>query len=326
MLRACIVGCGNISGNHINSLKKMSGVEISAVCDVIPERADKAAKETGAKAYYSFEDALADKSIDVYHICTPHYLHKQQSVAALLSGRNVFSEKPLCLNEKEGLEIEAALQKSGKKMGVCFQNRFLKTSALAKKIIDSKEFGEILGARGFVLWSRDKSYYEADAWRGKWATEGGGVLINQAIHTLDLLVWLCGGYKSAEGHIATYTLKDAIEVEDTAMINIALQNGKNALFFATNSYCVNEPIEIQVVMEKAVLNLKNELTVFDRQTGEIITKDSVERLSGEKSYWGSGHEIIIREFYASLESGKDFSPSVSEALNITKLLDNVYNG
>ena len=194
-MRACLIGCGGISKCHLNAIEQLGkdAVELTAVADIIEQRAEKTASEHSCRAYTDYEEMLREEKPDVVHICTPHYLHVPMAVNALSQGINVVLEKPCAISVDGIKELTAAEKASSARLAVCFQNRYNESAIFAKKLIDSGEYGKVTGADALVKWQRDESYYNADEWRGTKSQEGGGVMINQAIHTHDLMkyaVWL----------------------------------------------------------------------------------------------------------------------------------------
>ena len=209
-MKAAIIGLGVIGKVHYDVLKRQ-GEDIVALCDI------DAAKLNGydnVKKYFDYKKMLDEEQIDVVHICTPHYLHADMTIYALERNVNVLCEKPLCIKKEDVARIIDAENKPEAMLGVCLQNRYNKSSQFVKRYFQNKK---IDFAFGNVLWHRDKAYYASGEWRGKKETEGGGVLINQAIHTLDLMQWICGEPTSVCANTYNYSLKDVIEVEDTAV-------------------------------------------------------------------------------------------------------------
>ena len=161
---------------------------------------------------------------DVVHICTPH-LHTEMAVKALMAGKHVLVEKPVVRHIDEIKQVIKAREESGRCIGVCFQNRFNTTSQKAKEIIDSGTVGAVKGIKGIVTWYRDEDYYTASGWRGKFATEGGGVLINQSIHTIDLIQWLAGGVEAVKGGVSTQLLGKVMKLRIRRMLRSFLETG-----------------------------------------------------------------------------------------------------
>ncbi|MBR6701914.1 MAG: Gfo/Idh/MocA family oxidoreductase [Clostridia bacterium] len=304
-MRVAVVGCGNVSKNHFSALESMQNVEIAAVVDIKKERADEKAAQTGAKAYYDYEQMLLAEKPDCVHIATPHYLHTPMAIKALESGADVFLEKPCSVSADEIKALAGTQAKTGKQVGICFQNRYNKCVRRAKEIIDSGEYGKIEAARAFVTWSRGTEYY-SDDWHGTADKECGGVLINQAIHTVDLLQYLCGRCAALEAHVSNDHLKGQIEVEDTASVRMELEGGIIAMLYATTAFSVNIEVFIEIFLENAVLRLEGEkLTLIKDDSSELLVDRADKEFVG-KDYWGHGHKAIIKDFYDCLEMGRKF--------------------
>lgn len=322
-LRSAVVGCGNISRSHFDALASCGNAELVAVCDIQRDRADAAAKKYGVDAYYDPDKLLADGVADVVHLCTPHYLHASMSVAALEAGCHVFCEKPMAIRYDDALRVKEAAERSGRYFGVCFQNRYNTSSRIAKETLESGRLGKIVGARSIVAWDRDEHYYLADAWRGKIDTEGGGVMINQAIHTLDLTAWFIGSpVTEIKASISTKRLADFIEVEDTADLLMQYENGARGVFYATICSAGNSPIEVEVYCEKGKITLSDALTV--RENGKPDEVYEIDRPTGAKAYWGTGHTHIINDFYDSIVSGRPFAVDAAEAAKSARMTEMIY--
>nr|WP_314458694.1 Gfo/Idh/MocA family oxidoreductase [uncultured Clostridium sp.] len=321
---AAVIGCGMISRNHLKALKNIDHAEIYAVCDIQKEKAEKAGKEYGArKIYEDYKKLISDPGVDVIHICTPHNLHGSMAEEALAAGKHVLCEKPMALTVTEARAMLAARESSGVQLGICFQNRYNEASVCLKQVMESGKLGTLLGARAQVTWNRNPDYYENSPWRGKWESEGGGVLINQAIHTLDLLQWLTCGIKKAEAGISTRRLKTVIEVEDTADILMTGEHGERLLFYATNCYVKNAPVELEIICSRGSLKLVGNQVVTESD-GRVEKEDYTSGTVLGKDYWGSGHGELIRDFYDCIETGRPFPVSGEEALKMVKLLEAVY--
>lgn len=239
MYRAGLVGCGNIGKLHAEILHGMENVELVGVCDVNIQKAEEYAQKYGsnnAGIYTSLDEMLEETKLDVLHICLPHYLHVKAAETAIENGVNVFMEKPPALTKDEFQTLKKKVQETKLSVGVCFQNRYNESVLEACSILKSGSMGKIKGARAFVTWSRDTDYYTRDRWHGSKSTEGGGVLINQAIHTLDLLTQFMGKPLKVEAEVKNYHLKSVIDVEDTVESYIEFENGP-ACFFCYQCLC-----------------------------------------------------------------------------------------
>ena len=295
MKNVCIVGYGSIAPVHVNALSALADeVKVYAICDTDREKADKGAEKHGAKAFYSFEEALTDDTIDVFHICTPHYLHFPMIDACMKKGKMVVSEKPLVMKKDELILAE---KYKDMPLYSVFQNRTNESVATLKKIIDEDEsIGKLKGVRALMTWRRTAGYYKSGPWRGKIATEGGGVLINQSIHTLDLMCYLAGKVTSAEAKMSNHSLKGEIEVEDTVEAYVKFENGASGIFYATNANAFDSPSMLEITFENATFRYMDEKLY---KNGELIASDDGN--CPGKACWGSGHE---REFKNIYKEGK----------------------
>ena len=251
MKRAAIIGCGTIFQVHLPIIVANPEIELCAVCDNNPAVQEKLPAAAKAVPFYTdYEELLEKEHPDVVHLCLPHYLHVPVSEYFASHGVNVFCEKPVGLNTaqaKEFVEFEAAHPEV--KIGICLQNRLNRTTVELKKIIDGGEYGKVIGCRGFVPWFRGKAYYDEQPWRGQLETAGGGCMINQSVHTLDLLYYLCGDIDAIHGSVnqlADY----GIEVEDTVAARLHFANGANGVFFATNCDYTNESVQIRLHVKR----------------------------------------------------------------------------
>jgi predicted dehydrogenase len=320
---AAIIGCGTIHSIHAAAISDITGVQLGAVADIDGEKADETARRYDCRAYHSFNDVIADPQIDTVHICTPHYLHSTMAIEAMKAGKHVLTEKPMAITVKECEEMIMVSEQTGRQLGICFQNRFNTTSLHIKALLESGKAGRILAAKASVTWLRQKEYYLESSWRGTWEREGGGVMINQAIHTLDLLQWFIGNPVSIKGSVDTRIFKDVIEVEDTAEATILFENGVHAFFYATNGYA-DSPAEIEIVCENAVIKLSGTLTVRYKN-GDIETVSDIHPHTGGKAYYGAGHLSLIEDFYSSLATGEPFSVSGRQGIKAIRLVQGLYS-
>lgn len=323
MLSTAIIGCGRIFSTHADALKKSTHTNLKAVVDIIEHRAAEMAKKYGCVYYTDYRELLKRNDIDVVHICTPHYLHYPMSIDALNSGKHVLLEKPMAINVEDAKEIIKTSKETGKKLGVCFQNRYNPTSVWIKQFIDSGKAGRIISCRAFLTWFRTEDYYNSAEWRGTWSMEGGGVLINQAIHIIDLIQWFIGEVDQLKAAIDTRLFKDTIEVEDTADITITFKNGARCLFFAANGYTMNAPPFLELHCEKAVIRLNDDIFVTYPDGREEFIKNPA-KASGSNAYWGLSHEKLIEDFYSSLVAGKSFKIDGEEAIRAVEIVNAAY--
>ena len=323
MMKAAIVGFGTISIVHIDAIASNPGMELVAICDINEDLAAKVPE--GVKFYTDYKKMAEEVKPDVIHNLLPHYLHYPVTKDLVEMGFNVFCEKPIALNSKEAEQF-CQLEKDHPevKIGVCLQNRMNETTEALKKIIESGEYGKIVGIRGFVPWRRDKAYYDAQPWRGKWKYAGGGSMINQSLHTLDLLYFLGGDIKKLHAVVGQTNEYPEVEVEGDIIARLEFANGANGLFFATNNNWANESVQIRVAMEKGVFHIEDN-TLFKIEADSsrtVICK--APKLEGIKFYYGASHARLIARFYRAVAENTDDYIHISEGAMIVKLMDSIF--
>ncbi|MBQ9264004.1 MAG: Gfo/Idh/MocA family oxidoreductase [Clostridia bacterium] len=318
-----IIGCGMISGNHFHALGKLEGVALRAVCDIDEEKLQKAAAEQHADGYADWHGLICRSDIDAVHICVPHNLHAEMSIAALRAGKHVLCEKPMGVSLHQAQAMEAAARESGKMLTVCFQNRYNGASRRMKEVIDGGSLGNLLGGSAFVAWNRAEPYYQNSSWRGKWATEGGSVLINQAIHTLDLLRWLAGTLQLQDCTMSAKRLGKTIETEDTCDMLLTNASGGRFLFYASNCGVSNLPVQMHLVLEKGEMHLDGARLTIKGPDGPVF-EDYATALAVGKDYWGSGHGPFIEDFYHRIKMDQPAFITPADARETTRLLEEAY--
>lgn len=301
-LRSAIIGCGGIAQVHARVLSELETSEFVACADIKFERAEKMANTYNLKAYSSMEELLENEDIDVIHLCTPHYLHTPQAMYAAQKGIMVFSEKPPVISYEQWAKWEEITKLT--KVGVCFQNRYNKTTKYIKELINSPEAGKILGCRAFVTWSRGEKYYTESGWRGSLLTEGGGALINQTIHTLDLMLQFMGRPTEVEAMCKNHHLKGVIEVEDAIEAYFKCGDAMG-IFYATTAYCTDSPVILEVACENLTVKMDGARITVNYNNGDRYEIDMKEAPAAGKSYWGSGHKGAIADFYDNMLLGKE---------------------
>lgn len=234
-LRAGVVGCGAIAANHVEALRAQPQVEVTACVDVDLERAQAFAELHGIpQAYGSVADMLA-AGVDLVSVCTPHPTHEEVVVAAAAASVHVLCEKPLAVGVDAAQRMVDACREAGVTLGAIFQRRYWPAAQRIRNAIDSGELGQPILGRVDVMLHRDSSYYTATPWRGKWETDGGGVVMTQAIHYVDLLQWYFGEVEWVMAAADTYAHADSIEVEDTLVATFRFKSGAVAQFAATTA-------------------------------------------------------------------------------------------
>lgn len=305
-MRAAVIGVGVIGSLHAEILSERN--MLAAVCDI---NADKL-KKYNCPVYTDYKAMIDTEKPDCVHICTPHYLHAEMIIYALERCINVLCEKPLCISREQIKAVLDAEKRSSAQLGVCLQNRYNKENVFVKEYIKDKK---VLCAAAHVAWHRTKEYYASGDWRGKYATEGGGVLINQALHTLDLLQYFAGMPETLTASVSNLTLKDCIEVEDTAVIQSV--KGAGITLFASNGCAADMPVVVTVRTDKDVIQIYPGAVLINGMPQDI--EKTTEKLRGKECY-GSSHGLLIEDFYKHITENKRFPIDGEEASKVVKLV------
>ena len=229
-----IVGCGMISQFHAKAIAEVAGTKLIACYDRRAESATTFAKETGCTPYDDLDAMLADPKVDIVTICTPSGAHMEPAVAAANAGKHVIVEKPLEITLTRCDKIINACKKNNVTLSTILPSRFHKSSQMLKAAVDAGKFGTLTLGDSYVKWFRTQEYYDSGAWRGTWALDGGGALMNQAIHSVDLLIWLMGPVAELSAKTATLA-HERIEVEDVATASLRFENGALGVIEATTA-------------------------------------------------------------------------------------------
>ncbi len=319
-LKVGIIGCGRISRFHAMPVAAQENATVVAVCDLNLAKAKQIANLVGGKikTYTDYQKMIKQEKLDVVHICLPHYLHSPVAVKAMEMGCHVMTEKPMAISMEQGEAMVAAAKKFKKKLGVILQNRYNAGTQLVKQCLESGRLGKILSAKCSVTWCRPNSYYEETDWKGTWDKEGGGAIIDQALHTLDLMCWFCGyDIDYVDCSMANRDHQGVIEVEDCADGLIVFKNGVRASFWAMNYLSCDDDVEVKLICENGVATIKAEEGYIKLNDGrEFSAKPNPAdafNFGGGPSYWGSSHKKEITDFYQCLGAGKDAPISGKEA-------------
>ena len=247
-LRFGIVGCGVIGPYHAQAITSLPDAELVAVADLIPERAQKLADTFQATPYGDFQEMLAREQLDVVNICTPSGLHGEHACQAMRSRRHVIVEKPMEISRAAIAEMLRVQQETGMKLAVISQHRFDPATRQVHDLVEEQAFGRLVLGNAAVPWWRSQAYYDSGEWRGTWELDGGGVLMNQSIHSIDLLQWLMGPVRSVYAY--TDTLAHRMETEDVAVTVLRFANGALGTISATTGAYPGVSTRIEIYGDK----------------------------------------------------------------------------
>ena len=218
-----IIGAGMIAGNHARSIQSLPGCRLAGFCDTRGESARKRAAEFNCRAYESLDEMLADPEIDAVTIATPSGMHMENAIAAARAKKHIFSEKPLDVTVEKADAILQACAENNCLLAPVFQLRFTKPVQLLRQAVAAGRFGKMIFASAQMHWYRSQEYFSGSNWRGTWAMDGGGALMNQAVHMIDLMLYINGA--PLEVYAMSDTMTHDIEVEDTLVAAVKWANG-----------------------------------------------------------------------------------------------------
>lgn len=327
LVRVGIIGLGAIGPAHIRGYQACGNAEIVAVCDIRKDLAEHWAKKLKADAYTSYLELLKREDIDAVSVCTPHHTHAPITIAAAVHGKHVLVEKPMATSLMEADEMIRACREAGVKLGVIFQSRFLEGPRRVKEAIDSGKLGNIVLAEAVVKWFRsDLEYYHRDAWarcwRGLWATEGGGALINQAIHTIDLLQWFVGPVEHLYGLYGTYTHN--IDVEDVAVAALKFKNGALGIIEGTVSMPKEHQVtKISILGSKGLIELSGtEITIWSLEEGKEVKEEKPQEETLKVK--PTGHMLQIRDFVNAIIEDREPLVNGEEGRKALEIITAIY--
>lgn len=329
-----IIGCGMIANFHAKAIESLKNAKLVACYDTFPAAADRLAAATGCKAYHDLDEMLADPKVEVVTIGTPSGAHRDPAVKAARAGKHVIVEKPLEITLKKCDEIIAECEKAGVVLGTIFPSRFHDSSVQMKKAIDSGRFGRLTLGDAYVKWFRSQQYYDSGAWRGTWALDGGGALMNQAIHSVDLLTWLMGPVVEIR---AQWGLLDHtnIEVEDTVVATLKFASGALGVLEASTATFPGSLKKVEIAGSTGSATLEEEdLIRWTFAKEKACDKAILESMQSKKSTGGGaadpaaigfhGHAKLFADVLKAIKTGGKPKIDGYEGRRATEIILGVY--
>ena len=326
-VRLGIIGIGNMGSSHIKNYLKgsMPEIEITAVCDIKPDRLDWAKEQLPEVATYDNATALMESGkVEAILVATPHYDHPPLVIQALESGLHVMSEKPAGVYTKQVREMNAVADKSDKIFGIMFNQRTNCLYRKAHELVHSGKFGEMKRVTWIITdWYRTQAYYNSGGWRATWSGEGGGVLLNQCPHQLDLWQWICGMPEkiTAVCHEGKW---HNIEVEDDVMIYAQYPNGATGTFITTTGDCPGTN-RLEITLDRAKLicengklivnELKESVSEFTKNAQEGFGSIEYDTYEAELDGKNDQHIEVMNKFAAAILRGEPLTASGQEGIN-----------
>ena len=331
-----IVGTGSISGVHAKAIAAMEGSTLHSVFNHRLESAERLASEYLVKAFSDIDRFLADPELEIVTIATPSGAHFEPALAALRAGKHVVCEKPLEITTARIDEMIAAAAASGKTLAAILNRRFHPAMAAFKTACEQARFGKLTSASCYIKWFRDQAYYDSAAWRGTWALDGGGALMNQGIHSIDALLDLAGPVKSVQANTSCLA-HDRIEVEDTALAMLEFENGARGVIEGStcNWSSTGHPARIQLCGTEGSVFLADEsFEVWDFKNPMAQDEEIHQKLMrGSEAGLGANdpkainflqHQRNFEEVVRAIQEGSEPSTSSREARKSVALIEAIY--
>ena len=323
-----LIGGGNISETHARAARAIPGVEIAATFGTNAEKVARLCREYGGKPYSELTQFLAHRPMDLVAIGSPSGLHAAQGIAAAQHGLHVLTEKPIDITTERADALIAATEKAAVKLGVFFQDRCKPDIVRVKKAVDSGVLGRPILADARVKWYRPPEYYANSRWRGTWALDGGGALINQAVHTADLMLWMFGDVASVQA--TSKTSLHAIEAEDTLVALLEFANGALGVLQATTSAYPGYPRQLELTGSEGTLIISQ-----DRLLAADLRNPPADLLSGGKADQNPsasspvvsdvrGHQAVLENFLQAIQTNTTPRSDGREGRRSLALVEAIY--
>ena len=330
-----LVGGGNISDTHARAARAVEGVHVAAVYGHNTDRAARLADRAGAVAYADLDRFLDHKPMDFVAIGSPSGLHAEQAMAAISRGLHVIVEKPLDISTARIDTLIAAADRAGVKVGVFFQDRLKPDVLRMKEMVDSGRLGTPILASGRIKWHRPDEYFAGSRWRGTWALDGGGALMNQGIHTIDILSWMFARVARVSAFAATRV--HPIEVEDTLTATLQFENAALGVVEASTCAYPGYPRRVELTGRSGTLILEGDsLVAMDLRLGQLPTANSQLPtnptpniklpMSAQSATVGDAapHQRMIEDFVKAIETNGTPACDAREGRRSVEIVEAIY--
>jgi UDP-N-acetyl-2-amino-2-deoxyglucuronate dehydrogenase len=323
-----LIGGGNISETHARAARAIAGVEIAAIYGTNAEKVARLCREFGGKSYSDLSNFLAHRPMELVAIGSPSGLHAAQGIAAAEHGLHVLTEKPIDISTERADVLIAATEKAGVKLGVFFQDRCKPDILRVKKAVDSGALGRPILADARVKWYRPPEYYANSRWRGTWTLDGGGALINQAVHTVDLMLWMFGDVASVQA--TSKTSLHAIEAEDTLVALLEFANGALGVLQATTAAYPGYPRQLELTGSEGTV-----IIAQDRLLAADLRNPPAEMQGGGKADQNPsasspvvsdvrGHQTVLEDFLQAIQTNTTPRSDGREGRRSLALVEAIY--
>ncbi|MFA6254674.1 MAG: Gfo/Idh/MocA family oxidoreductase [Patescibacteria group bacterium] len=333
-----IIGCGNIAPKHADAIASIPGAHLVAVSDVVYAAASRLGLKYGVDRYVDFREMLERPEIDAVCLCVPSGMRLEIGLDCIQAGKHIMCEKPIEVNIARADDLIAAAEQADVLLGCIFQSRFLRGPQLTKQAIDQGRFGQFVSCLVHIPWWREPDYYTSVSWRGTLKFDGGGALINQGIHQLDLAQWFLGPISRVFGQTRK-RFHQGIEMEDLAGALLEFENGALGTVMSTTATWPGGAVRFGIYGTKGTVVLEDGKIILwefadyaehkdadDRVKAEIggesgtgsAAKDPIAALKGE------GHLLQLRDFTEAIQSGRQPVVDGKEARKAVALAQAIY--
>jgi UDP-N-acetyl-2-amino-2-deoxyglucuronate dehydrogenase len=329
-----IIGCGMIANFHARAIRDIDGAQLLACYNPTPAKAEKLAAEYGCTAYTDLSKMLAHPGLNIVTIGSPSGAHMEPCVAAAEAGKHVIVEKPLDVTLERCDQMIAACDKAGVKLATIFPSRYHASGRLLKQAVDDGRFGKLVLGDAYVKWFRTQQYYDSGAWRGTWKLDGGGALMNQAIHSVDLLLWLMGNVVEVSAQ-TTMLAHERIEVEDVAVASLRFANGALGVIEATTAAFPGSLKKIEIAGSTGMAILEEEDIIKwefaekspddDRIRTEMLGKTKTGGGAADPAAIGHhAHAALFRDVLSAIDNNQPLSIDGLEGRRSVELILAIY--
>jgi UDP-N-acetyl-2-amino-2-deoxyglucuronate dehydrogenase len=331
-----LIGGGNITETHARAARAIPGVEISAIHGTNPEKIARICREHGGTPYEDFDAFLKHRPMDLVILGSPSGVHAEQGIAAVRQGLHVLTEKPIEISTARADALIEAAQQSKVRLGVIFQDRTKLHVRQLKNWLDQKLLGKVLFVDARVKWYRPPEYYANSHWRGTLALDGGGALINQGVHTIDLLLWLLGDVSRVQARTATLLHK--IEAEDTAVATLEFASGALGVFHATTAAYPGYPRRVEISGTEGTVILEHDrIIAADLRSPAAATRAASDLAALRESARDEnqsassaavsdirGHQAVLEDFLAAIQQNRAPACDGTEGRRSIALVEAIY--
>lgn len=325
VLKLGLVGCGTISGTHAEAIGNTELGRLVAAHSRTEANLDPFCKQFDVRGYTDYEQFL-NSDIDIAVICTPTGTHLDYGMKAVEAGKHLIVEKPIEVTLERGQKLIRACKENDVKLAVIYQNRFIDEVRKMKEVLENEKLGKPVMVDASVKWFRDQEYYDSGGWRGTLSLDGGGALINQAVHTVDLMLWMCGDVESVKAYTDTLT-HERMEGEDNAVAAVRFENGAIGVFKASTSVVPAQPRKIEIHCEHGTAVLDGDTFMILEESNQDEVQDSgtaTGASSPMEGMTGSNHQKQYEQILSAFLEDREPVVSGKESLKSLAFVRAVY--